>query len=90
MYLRETDRVERYDDGGERGPGMSVFTQTVRPLGMMLRAHGPSQKDRDMAHWFVLNNCPEVLPYLQYVFQSSQVYRLLFYSFIHDLCLLIQ
>ncbi|KAJ8615538.1 hypothetical protein MRB53_034910 [Persea americana] len=65
MYLRQTDRVERYDDGGERGPGMSVFTQTVRPIGLMPRAHDPSQKEHDNAHWFVLNNCPEVEPYLQ-------------------------
>ncbi|XXG77491.1 hypothetical protein AAC387_Pa08g1637 [Persea americana] len=65
MYLRQTDRVERYDDGGERGPGMSVFTQTVHPIGLMPRAHDPSQRECDMAHWFVLNNCPEVEPYLR-------------------------
>ncbi|XXG41307.1 hypothetical protein AAC387_Pa01g1797 [Persea americana] len=63
--LKRTDRVERYDDGGERGPGMSVFTQIVRPIGLMPRAHDPSQRERDNAHWFVLNNCPEVEPHLQ-------------------------
>ena len=83
MYLRQNDRVERYDDGGKRGLGISVFTQTVRPLGLMPRAHDPPQKDRDLAHWFVLNNCPEVLPYLQYVIQSIHIYAeayLLLYS----------
>ncbi|XXG77965.1 hypothetical protein AAC387_Pa08g2009 [Persea americana] len=63
-YLRQTDRVEQYDDGGERGPGMSVFTQTIRPIRLMPRAHDPSQRERDNAHWFVLNNCPEVELYL--------------------------
>ncbi|XXG68738.1 hypothetical protein AAC387_Pa06g1756 [Persea americana] len=65
MYLRQTDRVERYDDGGERGSGRSIFTQIVRTIGLMLRAHDPSQREHDKAHWFVLKNCPEVEPYLQ-------------------------
>ena len=89
MYLRQTDRVERYDDGGERGPGMSVFTQTVCPIGLMPWAHDPSQRERDIAHWFVLNNCPEVEPYLQYVLQSSHIYALLVNSFIHSLLVFI-
>ena len=89
MYLRQTDRVERYDDGGERGPGMSVFTQIVRPIGLMPRAHDPSQRERDNAHWFVLNNCPEVEPHLQYVLQSHSIYALLVNSFIHSLLVFI-
>ena len=89
MYLRQTDRVERYDDGGERGPGTSVFTQTVRPIGLKPRAHDPSQRECDNAHWFVLNNCPEVEPYLQYVLQSSHIYALLVNSFIHSVLVFI-
>lgn len=71
MYLDgiETvfNREERNDDGGERGPGLDVFTQSVRPFGQIQRAPDPPTKQREMAHWFALYNCSEVEPYLEYV-----------------------
>ena len=50
MYLKGTDRDERNDDGGVRGPGMEIFTQNVRPFAPIKRAPDPVQTERNMAH----------------------------------------
>ncbi|XP_058207294.1 uncharacterized protein LOC131320577 [Rhododendron vialii] len=67
MYLDgiETvfNRVERNDDGGERTMGLAAFNQNVRPFGRIQRAPNVPVNQRDMAHWFVLYNSPEVDPY---------------------------
>ncbi|XP_058214912.1 uncharacterized protein LOC131326234 [Rhododendron vialii] len=66
MYLkRGTKNPERNNDGGIRGLGMEIFHQRVRLFSPITRAPDPSQKEREMAHWFVLYNCPEVEPYLE-------------------------
>lgn len=50
---------------------MSVFNHGVNLLG------GPRKKyagvDYDKMAWYVLNNCTEVQPYLQYVISSKHV-----------------
>ena len=65
MYLEGTDQDERNDDGGVRGLGMGIFTQNVRLFALITRAPDPSQNERNMAHWFVLHNSPELEPYLE-------------------------
>eukprot|EP00268_Persea_americana_P058965 TRINITY_DN7181_c0_g1_i3.p1 TRINITY_DN7181_c0_g1~~TRINITY_DN7181_c0_g1_i3.p1 ORF type:complete len:157 (+),score=12.44 TRINITY_DN7181_c0_g1_i3:237-707(+) len=65
MYLEGTDQDERNDDGGVRGLGMGIFTQNVRLFALITRAPDPSQNERNMAHWFVLHNSPELKPYLE-------------------------
>ncbi|KAH7843036.1 hypothetical protein Vadar_012013 [Vaccinium darrowii] len=69
MYLDgiETvfNREERNNDGGERGPELEVFTQSVRPFGLIPRAPDVPINQREMAHWFVLFNSSEVEPYLE-------------------------
>ncbi|KAF7135774.1 hypothetical protein RHSIM_Rhsim08G0151600 [Rhododendron simsii] len=66
--LISTKNSERNKDGGVRGLGMEIFHQHVRLFSPIARAPDPSQKEREMAHWFVLYNCPKVEPYLEYVF----------------------
>lgn len=72
MYLNETETVynreERNNDRSDRGPGLAIFNQSVRPILPMYRPHDVSTKERDMAHWFVLYNSSEIDPYLEYVF----------------------
>lgn len=69
MYLEgiETrfNRDERNHDGGEREDNtrLSVFSQSLRPLGHMSR-DTLLPKDLEMAHWYVLNNYKEVEPFL--------------------------
>ncbi|KAF7138426.1 hypothetical protein RHSIM_Rhsim07G0151800 [Rhododendron simsii] len=69
MYLkRGIKNPERNNDGGIRGLGMELFHQHVRLFSLITRAPDPSQKEWEMTHWFVLYSCPEVEPYLEYVF----------------------
>lgn len=67
MYLNgiETvfNREGRNDDGGDRGPGLAVFTQNGRPFGLIQREPDVSANNFEMAHWFVLYNSCEVDPY---------------------------
>ncbi|KAH7846709.1 hypothetical protein Vadar_017271 [Vaccinium darrowii] len=69
MYLDGIDTVfnrgERNDDGGERALGLAAFTQTASPFGLIQRAPDVPIDQRDMAHWSVLNNSPEIEPYLE-------------------------
>ena len=71
MYLSgiETvfNREERNDDGVAHASGLTVFSQKVRPFGPIRNASDVSQKERDMAQWFVLHNSPEIDSYLEYV-----------------------
>ncbi|CAL5415106.1 unnamed protein product [Camellia sinensis] len=64
MYLDGVEtlfnRPERNYDMGDRGLGLAVFTQTVRPFGLMTRASDVSVAERELAHWFVLHNSTEV------------------------------
>lgn len=90
MYLKKgVDKPERNDDGGEHGSGMEIFKQNARLFSPISRAPSPSKKERELAHWFVLYNSPEVDPYLEYVvrfdYVSLTVYKF-FSSHLSHLC----
>ncbi|KAL3820333.1 hypothetical protein ACJIZ3_006238 [Penstemon smallii] len=69
MYLHgiETkyNRVERNHDGDEHpNTTISVFKTKVRIIGET--RYTPMTREKHSAmHWFVLNNCPEIEPYLK-------------------------
>ena len=71
MYLGGVEttfnRPERNVDGGSHGTELAVFAQSVRPFGLMKRASTMTQEEKDLAHWFILNNCSELEQYLEYV-----------------------
>ena len=70
MYLRGIEtrfsRVERNDDNREEQAcgRLSIFSQQARPIGgrqlMQL-----SKEELEKAHWYVINNCHELQPYLE-------------------------
>ncbi|CAL8997874.1 unnamed protein product, partial [Prunus brigantina] len=68
MYLQDVDtafnRPQRNNDGGVRNEKLSVFAQRARPFGDPVRGESFSRKDMEVAHWFVLNNCDEIMTYL--------------------------
>ncbi|GFS33433.1 hypothetical protein Acr_00g0028460 [Actinidia rufa] len=69
MYLDgyETvyNRPEQNEDYGPQREGYTVFTETTRPIGLITRDGEMSQELRDIAHWFVLFNSPEIKKYLE-------------------------
>ena len=66
MYLIKGEVLEeRNEDGGEQGPEFGVFTQRVWPFSPITRAPNVSDRERNLGHWFVLYNTPEVTPYLE-------------------------
>ncbi|GFS41570.1 hypothetical protein Acr_00g0075150 [Actinidia rufa] len=69
MYLDgyETvyNRPERNEDYSELREGYTVFTEIARPIGLVTRDGEMSQELRDIAHWFVLFNSPEIKKYLE-------------------------
>ena len=65
------NRPKRNQDCGERRKGLTVFPETTRPIGLITRDADMSQEYRDMAHWFLLNNSPEIEKYLEYVFHLN-------------------
>lgn len=68
MYLSNgSNKTERNRDDVDNGFSMEIFNQRVRLFSPISGAPKPSKKERDLAHWFVLYNCPEVQPYLEYV-----------------------
>ena len=48
---------------GEDNPGLNVFDYSVRVTGKSRQEDKP--KDLDKMVWYVLNNCPEILPYIK-------------------------
>ena len=70
VYGIETvhNRPKRNEDRGERQQGLTVFTETAHPISLITQDAEKSQEIRDIAHWFVLYNCPEIGKYLKYVF----------------------
>ncbi|XP_028077760.1 uncharacterized protein LOC114279671 [Camellia sinensis] len=64
MYLDGIETMfnqeERNDDGGDHGSGLAIFSQNVRPFGLISRAPDVSVNEREIAHWFVLYNSFEV------------------------------
>ncbi|KAF7150460.1 hypothetical protein RHSIM_Rhsim02G0157700 [Rhododendron simsii] len=71
MYLDEVETVhnrpQRNEDFGKRRKGYTVFTETARPFGLVTSNGEMSQELRDIAHWFILLNSPEIEEYLEYV-----------------------
>ncbi|XP_038972903.1 uncharacterized protein LOC120104966 [Phoenix dactylifera] len=67
MYLDgiETvfNREERNDDGGDRGTGLAVFTQSARPFRLIRRGPDVPVNELEMAEWFVLYNSSKVDQY---------------------------
>ncbi|KAI5339172.1 hypothetical protein L3X38_018444 [Prunus dulcis] len=68
MYLKDVEkefnRPQRNNDGGMRKEKLSVFAQSARPFGDPGRRESFSRNDMEVAHWFVLNNCDEIMAYL--------------------------
>ncbi|KAI5334366.1 hypothetical protein L3X38_024499 [Prunus dulcis] len=68
MYLKDVEtafnRPQRNNDGGMRKEQLSVFSQSARPFGDPGRGESFSTNDMEVAHWFVLNNCDEIMAYL--------------------------
>ncbi|CAL8992061.1 unnamed protein product [Prunus brigantina] len=58
------NRPQRNNDGGLRNETLSVFAQSARPFGDPVRGESFSRNDMEVAHWFVLNNCDEIMSYL--------------------------
>ena len=69
MYLdgieTKFNRQERNPDASVRQTRLEVFSQNVLPFAPIARPPNVSLEDRQMAHWFILNNSPELLKYLQ-------------------------
>ena len=68
MYLKDVDtafnRPQHNKYGGLRNETLSVFAQSARPFGDPVRGESFSRNDMEVAHWFVLNNCDEIMSYL--------------------------
>ena len=68
MYLKDVEtafnRPQRNNDGGMKKEKLSVFAQSARPFGDPGRGESFSTNDMEVAHWFVLNNCDEIMAYL--------------------------
>ncbi|CAL8119805.1 unnamed protein product [Prunus armeniaca] len=58
------DRPQRNHDGGMRNEKLYVFAQRARPFGDPGRGESFSRNDVEVAHWFVQNNCDEIMGYL--------------------------
>lgn len=69
MYLKDVEtafnRPQRNNDSGVRKEKLSVFAQIARPFGDLVKGESFTKKDMEVAHWFILNNCDEALPYLE-------------------------
>ncbi|KAI5342811.1 hypothetical protein L3X38_010687 [Prunus dulcis] len=68
MYLKDVETAfnhpQRNNDRGMRKEKLSVFAQSARPFGDPGRGESFSRNDMEVAHWFVLNNCDEIMAYL--------------------------
>ncbi|CAH9124429.1 unnamed protein product [Cuscuta epithymum] len=68
MYLHKVEtpfnKSERNFDGGPRHEKLSVFAQPSRPI-MSCSSIPFSSSDMEVAHWFILTNCDEVIPFLE-------------------------
>lgn len=70
MYLRgiETrfNRPDRNSDHGamQRPSTLSVFNQHSRPFGMQ-KSFQLTENQHNGIHWYILNNCDELQPYLE-------------------------
>ena len=60
-YIETADQLSK--EVGEDNPGLNVFDYSVRVTGKSRQEDKP--KDLDKMVWYVLNNCPEILPYIK-------------------------
>ena len=60
-YIETTDQLSR--EVGEDNTGLNVFDYSVRVIGKSRQEDKP--KDLDKMVWYVLNNCPKILPYIK-------------------------
>ncbi|CAN6586007.1 unnamed protein product [Malus baccata var. baccata] len=58
------NRPPRNNDRGVRKEKLSVFAQVARPFEYPICGESFTEKDMDVAHWFVPNNCDETLSHL--------------------------
>ncbi|XP_028114591.1 uncharacterized protein LOC114312555 [Camellia sinensis] len=69
MYLEGIETVHnrdaRNEDYGVRREGLIIFTETARPIGQIRKHVEMSRELRDIPHWFLLYNSPEIEKYLQ-------------------------
>lgn len=72
MYLHEIEtrfnRPERNPDYVQErsSSSVSVFRQLARPFGRK-KSIFLTKKECDKVHWYILNNCQDVQPYMEYV-----------------------
>lgn len=70
MYLNRIDtkfnQKERNDDArpSTRKAKLSIFSQAARPFGGRKQVQLPHSIINKM-HWYILNNCEEIRPYLE-------------------------
>jgi hypothetical protein len=60
-YIKTADQPSK--KVGEKNPELNVFDPIVRVTGKSRQNDKP--KDLDKMVWYVLNNCPEILPYIE-------------------------
>ena len=70
-YHREERNTNVPIDGPESGNAgsLSIFSQKVRPLGTAY-SHKLADTLMVKARWYILNDCPEVEQYIEYVHPS--------------------
>ena len=67
MYL---DGIETVHSQTERNEdhGLKILTEAAEPFGLIRKDGEITQELRDIAHWFLLYNSPELEKYLEYVY----------------------
>ena len=60
-YIETADQLSK--EVGEDNPGLNVFDYSVRVIRKSRQEDKP--KDLDKMVWYVLNNCPEIQPYIK-------------------------
>ena len=60
-YIETADQLSR--EVREGNPGLNVFDYSVRVTGKSRQEDKP--KDLEKMAWYVLNNCPGILPYIK-------------------------
>ena len=60
-YIETVDQLSK--EVGEDNPGLNVFDYSVRVTAKSQQEDKP--KDLEKMVWYVLNNCPEILPYIK-------------------------
>ncbi|CAN6704527.1 unnamed protein product [Malus baccata var. baccata] len=87
MYLQDVEtafnRPQRNNDGGVRKEKLYVFAQIARPFGDPVKGESFTKKDMEVAHWFILNNCDELMKREHPSHLYAKKHRELFSSWFH-------